>query len=262
VGAGSSGGIVSDGGVVPGSSGGIASDGGAGAPPCPATPPWPGNPCAQVGQECDYSGAGTGYCGNVMAVCAVQGYWQSAGEQCPSPGCPSALPADGQSCSQQQQGLDCRYPLNALTCDGGVCGSGWSCGTIGCTSTSGATCDEWRCTCGNGGGSWSCGANDCHGGDGGAACDYDAGNDPGCPAAYSFSLSCFTACTPVGLSCLYPGAGSIAMSNGCQSAAQLQCVADDDSSACQGCRGDAGQWTCANPLDAGPDVQVGHWVAF
>ncbi|HTQ44068.1 MAG TPA: hypothetical protein VMI75_15020, partial [Polyangiaceae bacterium] len=47
-----------------GSSGGVidAPDGGS-TPPCPANPPWPGNPCAKIGQECDYSGPGGGYCG-------------------------------------------------------------------------------------------------------------------------------------------------------------------------------------------------------
>jgi len=240
------------------SSGGSAREGGNDAPPCPAGPPWPGQPCAQVGQECDYSGPGGGYCGNVRAVCAIQGYWQSSGEQCPPADCPSALPASGQSCTQQ--GLTCRYPLNALTCDGGgVCGTGLTCGTLGCTNANGAVCDEWDCTCG-GGASWTCGAGDCLGGDAGVGCDYDAGNDPRCPAAYS-PLGCYSACAPVGLSCLYPGAGDIPLGNGCQSAASLSCVSNArEAGSCAPCW-DAGQWTCPT-FDAGADVEVGHWLSL
>lgn len=239
------------------SSGGSTREGGSNAPPCPPSPPWPGQACAQVGQECDYSGPGGGYCGNVRAGCAVQGYWQSSGDECPAAGCPSALPASGQSCTQQD--LRCRYPLNALWCDGGACAAGLTCGTLGCTNANDAVCDVWDCTCG-GGTSWSCGAADCLGGDAGVGCDYDAGNDPRCPPAYS-QLGCYSACAPVGLSCLYPGAGDVPMSNGCQSAASLTCVSNArEAGACTPCW-DAGQWTCPT-FDAGAGVAVGHWLAL
>ncbi|HTQ44396.1 MAG TPA: hypothetical protein VMI75_16660, partial [Polyangiaceae bacterium] len=165
-----------------GSSGGaIDAPDGSSAPPCPANPPWPGNPCAKLGQECDYSGPGGGYCGNVTAICVVQGYWQSAGQSCPSAPCPSAFPSSGETCSQS--GLRCTYPLDALTCDSGVCGSGLTCGTLSCQNDAGATCDTWQCDCS--GSSFSCTPGDCQGGN----------NDcPGCGGTWSAGCEC--PCTP------------------------------------------------------------------
>ncbi len=88
-------------------------------------------------------------------------------------------------------------------------------------------------------------------------CDYDAGNDPRCPPAYS-QLDCYSPCAPVGLSCLYPNAGDIPMSNGCQSAASLTCVSND--AGCSFCSADGG-WNCPS-FDAGAGVEVGHWLSL
>ncbi len=168
-------------------------DGGADAGPspasnlssnCPAVPPWPGKACAPVGQECEYSGPGGGYCGNVDAICSTGGYWQSAGVQCPDPGCPSALPGNGSACGEPD--MRCIYPLNASVCSAGECGSGWVCGQIDCESAAAGVCSAIQCAC-DGSGAWSCGAIECQppeaGADGGGNGDDWVCSGPACPPA-------------------------------------------------------------------------------
>lgn len=53
-----------------------------------------------------------------------------------------------------------------------------------------------------------------------------AQNDPGCPAAYSFSLN-GQPCSPAGLRCAYPGAGD-QQPDGCWGTAMLLCRATSD----------------------------------
>jgi hypothetical protein len=161
------------------------------SPPCPAGPPWPGKACALVGQECLYSAAGGGYCGNVDAICSSSGYWQSAGVECPNPGCPSALPGDGNACSQP--GLSCIYPINASVCSAGTCGSVWTCGQLDCESAGAGVCSAMQCGC-DSSGVWHCGAIECQPPEAGAAALVDAPSevDAACSgiSAASFDQSC------------------------------------------------------------------------
>jgi hypothetical protein len=127
------------------------------APSCPAGPPSAGQACVLVGQECLYSAAGGGYCGNVDAICSSGGYWQSAGVQCPIPGCPTALPGDGKACGKAETG--CIYAINASVCSTGECGSGWTCGQIDCESAAAGVCSAIQCGCESG--VWRCSGIEC-----------------------------------------------------------------------------------------------------
>jgi hypothetical protein len=126
-------------------------------------------------------------------------------------GCPSADKLGslaGTSCNQE-----------GLTCGGETC-------TDACSF-----CNIVRCT----GGVWtqeeafpdpSC--NDA------PACAYPAANnDPQCPASYSYS-SYQQPCSPVGLTCAYPGQGD-GLANGCYATAMMWCKGD----------GGTGTWTVA-----------------
>jgi hypothetical protein len=62
------------------------------------------------------------------------------------------------------------------------------------------------------------------------ACEYDAGNDPQCPQAFSTSLN-GEPCPADGLTCEYPGIGTATDSYGCHVPATLFCTqatASDD----------------------------------
>jgi hypothetical protein len=54
-------------------------------------------------------------------------------------------------------------------------------------------------------------------------CDFDAGNDPQCPASYSTSYG-GQSCPTDGLTCQYPGFGDAVDSNGCREPATLFCT--------------------------------------
>ncbi len=57
------------------------------------------------------------------------------------------------------------------------------------------------------------------------ACSYPpANNDPACPASYSYSFY-QEACSPIGLTCAYPGAGD-GLANGCFATAMMWCNGD------------------------------------
>lgn len=66
-------------------------------------------------------------------------------------------------------------------------------------------------------------------------------NDPHCPSMYSFTKN-GQPCSPVGLTCAYPGVGD-QLSDGCFATAMLWC------------RGDAGTG------DSGSDAGSGSWTA-
>lgn len=66
------------------------------------------------------------------------------------------------------------------------------------------------------------------------ACSYPpANNDPQCPASYSYT-SYQQPCSPVGLTCAYPGQGD-GLANGCFATAMMWCKGD----------GGTGTWTVA-----------------
>ena len=61
--------------------------------------------------------------------------------------------------------------------------------------------------------------------DSSTTCSYPpANNDPLCPSTYSYS-SYMKPCSPVGLTCAYPGMGD-GLANGCFATAMMWCVGD------------------------------------
>jgi hypothetical protein len=112
--------------------------------------------------------------------------------------------------------------------------------------------NEYSCTCANG--AWACNVTS----QGGSICSCDGGgvypdvpepcpppppvvNDPRCPASYSMSYF-MTACSPIGLTCGYPGAGDPS-SNGCPSTAMMWCRGDGGADDPDG--GGTGVWVVA-----------------
>ncbi|HEX7664252.1 MAG TPA: hypothetical protein VF407_07080 [Polyangiaceae bacterium] len=80
-------------------------------------------------------------------------------------------------------------------------------------------------------------------------CEYaQPHNDPACPSSYSHSYN-GQPCSPVGLSCMYPGSGD-ADQNGCFYTAALECQGD----------GGPGDLDAALP-DGGDGGREGTWVA-
>jgi hypothetical protein len=110
-------------------------------------------------------------------------------------------------------------------------------------------------TSGPGGGAWFAGGSDCRVGgvrlpdatgsqDVSTGCSYpSANNDPRCPPSYSHAYQ-GESCSPVGLTCSYPGAGD-GTSNGCFATAMMLCHGD-------GGIGDLG--------DSGADAGSGSWT--